>query len=77
MTHEELARQIMTIAIAKGDEKSRCIAVLDACEAAEKAGMDHYEVLATIVMSFVSASGALLTATVNALTDEPRGAILR
>lgn len=78
MTQEQFAENILEIAIGTDDSEARCGMVIDACEAAEKAGLKRETVLATLVMALVTTGTMALTASKAMLdADEPRGAILR
>lgn len=80
MTQEQLARQILEIAIGSGNDQWRALKVLDACEVAEATGMKQDTVVATLVMALVSTGTMALNASrslAEAQADEPRGQILR
>jgi hypothetical protein len=80
VTQEEFARQILEIAIGANNAEARCGMVLDACEAAEAAGMKRENVIAMLVMALVSTGTIVLNASrslAEAQADEPRGQILR
>jgi cytochrome P450 len=77
VTQQELAEQILRIAIGTGDEHARGLAIIDACSAAEAGGMSHEDVIATIVVALVSGCSTTMTALLALADDEPRGQILR
>jgi Na+-transporting NADH:ubiquinone oxidoreductase subunit NqrD len=77
VTQQELAEQILRIAIGTGDEHARGLAIIDLCSAAEAGGMLHEDVIATIVVALVSGCSTTMTALLAVAADEPRGQILR